>query len=309
MKLPPYIRGLSDLFSTGKRIGAALGFLGIAIVAISISSSYFSHINNPYYRGPYVTGNSWLYIGTFIIILALLVFIGDVRYSAMQQREQEVEGRKRLRTAEDRLAKSLETAAATDRENGGPPAPNRPSADDALALSVLWELTNARLDQYHRIATSQARRSFATAQSAIAVGFLLLVGFATLSFRTHSTTASITTAALGAVAAALTGYISRTFVRSQETFARNLRAYFDQPLEFSRYLAAERLLSGQPHTKPEERDALLRIIIGAMVENADSDSTLKPDPLEDISLRSIRDFLETRGRPNEPNNRSSKLAT
>jgi hypothetical protein len=157
-------------------------------------------------------------------------------------------------------------------------------------------VTNARLDEYHTIATGQARRSFLTAQSAIVIGFLLLIGFAALSFRTHSTTASITTAVLGAVAAALTGYVSRTFVRSQETSARQLRAYFDQPLEFSRYLAAERLLSSQPDTKPEERDALLRIIIAAMVESTDTDDTLEPDLWE-----SLRDFIQTRAESKELN--------
>lgn len=267
MRLPPYIRGLIDLFSTGKRVAIALLTLGIAISLISATSSFVSHANNPEYAGPLITGNTWLYIGIFIIILAFLALIGDIRYSAMQQREQEIEGQQRLRSAEDKLAKSLETGTATDRRNGESASLYQSAADDTLALSVLWELTNARLDQYHRIATGQARRSFTTAQSAIVVGFLLLIGFAVLSFRTNSTAVSITTAALGAVAAALAGYISRTFVRSQETSAKHLRAYFDQPLEFSRYLAAERLLSGQPDTKPEDRDALLQIIIKAMVEN------------------------------------------
>ncbi|MER5222033.1 MULTISPECIES: hypothetical protein [Streptomyces] len=32
-------------------------------------------------------------------------------------------------------------------------------------------------------------------------------------------------------------------MKSQETAAEHLRAYFDQPLEFSRYLAAERLIA------------------------------------------------------------------
>jgi hypothetical protein len=69
----------------------------------------------------------------------------------------------------------------------------------------------------------------------------------------------------GGAAAALAGYIGRTFIRSQETAARYLRAYFDQPLAFSRYLAAERLLSSQSELKSEERDAMLRIIVSAMV--------------------------------------------
>ncbi|WP_406105592.1 hypothetical protein OG698_25245 [Streptomyces sp. NBC_01003] len=34
-----------------------------------------------------------------------------------------------------------------------------------------------------------------------------------------------------------------TFVRPQETAAGHLRAYFDQPLELSHYLAAERLVA------------------------------------------------------------------
>ncbi|SRR6266496_549681 len=309
MKLPPWIRGLIDLFSTGKRTGIALGVLGVVVILISTLSSFVSHVNNPEYYGELVTPNAWLYVGLIIIVLAILAFIGDIRYSAMQQREQEIKGQERLRSAEDKLAESLKNAPTTDKENVSLSVHGQPSADDALALSVLWEVTNARLSQYHGIATGQARKSFATAQTAIAVGFLLLIGFAILSFRTHSTTASITTAALGAVAAALTGYISHTFVRSQETSARHLRAYFDQPLEFSRYLAAERLLSSQPGTKPEERDAILRIIIRAMVENTDTDSTLESDLWENGLIRSMRDFVKSRDQPNEANGGPSALST
>jgi hypothetical protein len=51
--------------------------------------------------------------------------------------------------------------------------------------------------------------------------------------------------------------------------AEHLHAYFDQPLEFSRYLEAERLLSSQQDTTPEERASLLRIIIKGMVKGPD----------------------------------------
>jgi hypothetical protein len=307
MKIPPYIRGLIDLFSTGKRVAITLGILGVSIVLISLAIETSSHLNSDFYNGPTVTGNLWTYIGVFIILLAFLAFIGDIRYSAIQQREQEVEGRQRLRSAEDKLANPLGNATPVDKETGESAILGRPNTDDRLALSVLWELTNARLDQYHQIATGQARRSFATAQSAIAVGFLLLIGFAVLSFRTHSTTASITTAALGAVAAALTGYISRTFIRSQETSARHLHAYFNQPLEFSRYLAAERLLSSQPDATPKESDALLRIIIGAMVEQTEPDNAWEAEFPESISLRSLRNLLETKDQSSQPSNELSKL--
>ncbi len=39
-------------------------------------------------------------------------------------------------------------------------------AQDRQALPALWEVIHSRLDLYHRIATSQARRSFVAAQSA-----------------------------------------------------------------------------------------------------------------------------------------------
>jgi hypothetical protein len=115
--------------------------------------------------------------------------------------------------------------------------------EDRLALPALWEVTHSRLDLYHQIATGQARDSFRNAQRAMWAGFVLLAAFAVLAALSRSTAAAITTAALGGVSAAFAGYISRTFVRSQESAASHLRAYFDQPLEFSRYLAAERLMA------------------------------------------------------------------
>ncbi|MFE7100644.1 hypothetical protein [Streptomyces erythrochromogenes] len=76
----------------------------------------------------------------------------------------------------------------------------------------------------------------------MSVGFILLMGFAAIAFWASTTAGAVVAGALGAVAAALAGFVSRTFVKSQETAAGHLRAYFDQPLEFSRYLAAERLI-------------------------------------------------------------------
>jgi hypothetical protein len=138
-------------------------------------------------------------------------------------------------------------------------------ARDSLTLPALWEVTHSRLDLYHQIATDQARRSFVTAQLAIGAGFVLLVAFAILATRTQTTAGAITTAALGAVSAALAGYISRTFVRSQESAAAHLRVYFDQPLEFSKYLAAERLLSSTAELEGDKRAAILTALVQAIV--------------------------------------------
>ncbi len=138
-------------------------------------------------------------------------------------------------------------------------------ARDSLTLPALWEVTHSRLDLYHQIATGQARRSFVTAQVAIGAGFVLLIVFAILAVQTHTTAGAITTGALGAVSAALAGYISRTFVRSQESAAAHLRAYFDQPLEFSKYLAAERLLASNAGLESDQHSAILTALVQAIV--------------------------------------------
>lgn len=139
------------------------------------------------------------------------------------------------------------------------------AAADELTLPALWAVTQQRLGAYHEIATGQARTSFRNAQVAMAIGFALLAVFAALAANARSTTAGVVTGALGAVAAALAGYISRTFVRSQESSAGHLRSYFDQPLEFSRYLAAERLLSSVQHLDAEQRAAILADLLRSVI--------------------------------------------
>ena len=272
MRVPPYIRGLMDFFSSGKRAALSLGIIGLALAIASLASSFYAHANNPHHQGPVFEPNGWTYAGGFIVAFAILILLGDFRSSALEQRRQEIEGGQRLRSAEELLENSLKAGSPADGQGGQ----DKAAAEDMLALAVLWQVTNARLNQYHQIATGQARRSFTSAQVAIAFGFILLIGFAALAFRAHSPTASITISVLGAASAALAGYISRTFIRSQETAAKYLRAYFEQPLEFSRYLAAERLLASQPETKSDERDSLLRVIIEAVVKTTDepmADST------------------------------------
>lgn len=141
--------------------------------------------------------------------------------------------------------------------------------DDQLTLAALWEVTHSRLDLYHQIATKQARRSFFAARTAAAVGFAVLIGLAIAAIRVHSTVGAITAGTLGAVSAALAGFIGRTFVRSRESAASHLRAYFDQPLEFSRYLATERLLGGL--TSEQRAGIIAALIQDVLVPNSHSE--------------------------------------
>ncbi|WP_237101472.1 hypothetical protein [Nonomuraea sp. MG754425] len=155
-------------------------------------------------------------------------------------------------------------------------AENELTAADELTLPALWKVTHARLDYYHQIATGQARQSFRNAQIAMGVGFALLVVFAVLALIAQSTAGAVVTGALGAVSAAFAAYIGRTFVRSQETAATHLRSYFDQPLEFSRYLAAERLLNGIERLETDQRATITTEVLRGMLPAQSQNSAEKP---------------------------------
>ncbi|MFD9460217.1 hypothetical protein [Streptomyces sp. NPDC060027] len=157
-------------------------------------------------------------------------------------------GRERVREAERGVEGALAARSGPAIVVPGGLSAPREEADTQhhqrdLALARLWSLTHRRLDLYHEIATNQARRSFVSAQISMVIGFALLVLFVILALNVSNTTGAIVTGGLGAVSAALAGFISKTFVKSQQSAADHLKAYFDQPLEFSRYLAAERLLA------------------------------------------------------------------
>ncbi|MFJ4785832.1 hypothetical protein [Streptomyces sp. NPDC088794] len=187
------------------------------------------------------------------------------------------ETRARVREAERELEDALrgravpisgDSSGDTDEDaEGVPEAQVKKVPEDEqsrLRLAVLWEVTHRRLDLYHEIAQDQATQSFRNAQIAMGLGFTLLVGFVAIALNASTTAGSVVAGGLGAVSAALTGYISRTFIRSQEAAAGHLRAYFDQPLEFSRYLAVERLLTDARLTDQQRADAL-SLLVQAMI--------------------------------------------
>ena len=98
-----------------------------------------------------------------------------------------------------------------------------------------------RIDYYHKIATSEAQRSFFNAQLAAAGGFLIVIAAAITAAAANSATASIAAGATGAVGGALGGYVGRTFIQMQQEAESNLRAFFQQPVQVSQTLLAERM--------------------------------------------------------------------
>ncbi|MGA5893925.1 TRADD-N-associated membrane domain-containing protein [Streptomyces venetus] len=199
------------------------------------------------------------------------VFTGWAAWRQAREADRAIHaGRERVREAERGVEGALaaRSGTAVEAPEGHPePREEREAQHDRrdLALARLWSLTHRRLDLYHEIATNQARRSFVSAQISMGVGFALLVLFVVLALNVSNATGAIVTGGLGAVSAALAGFISKTFVKSQQSAADHLKAYFDQPLEFSRYLAAERLLAdtGLPDDKRAEVVAMLVQTIAA----------------------------------------------
>ncbi|MEU2577504.1 hypothetical protein ACIP3B_33595 [Streptomyces anulatus] len=223
-------------------------------------------------------------------LAALIVLTGmRTRRTASNQAAAVGESRQRLTRAEGALADAIRREyIAVDVVGGGTllngrdgrdtqlpvdPEPNpgrsQPPVGEAgrrgaLGLPELWEATHARLNLYYEIATGQAKTSFQNAQIAMGVGFLLLVLFAGVALWAGTTAVAIVSGRLGAVSAALAGYVAKTFIRSQEAAATHLRSYFDQPLELSRYLAAERLVADGDLSQ-EQRGEILSALVQAMV--------------------------------------------
>lgn len=223
--------------------------------------------------------------GAVIATAALIASKREVRRvtegrERVRQAEQDFERALRAPTAEGivvhgdlhgdlYLSTPVEPAPEDQLGDGGvPPSEGRTGSvrqgRGRLTLSELWTVTHRRLDLYHEIALGQASRSFRNAQIAMVLGFGLLVAFLLIALQAGTTAGSVVAGGLGAVAAGLAGYVSRTFVRSQEAAAGHLRAYFDQPLEFSRYLAAERLVADS-NLSDEQRAEVVTALAQAII--------------------------------------------
>lgn len=252
-------------------------FFGVAsaslIVASGIGVAFWGPLNADW--------PAWALSSLTALLVCVVWLSFPELMEALAQDDQAVvsESRQRLTRAEAALTEAIRSGLSSqtptgtpDHENADPnqvPGQRDPDAGEVvrrspLELAALWDTTHARLDLYHQIATGQAKTSFRNAQIAMGVGFLLLILFAGVALWASTTAVAIVAGGLGAVSAALAGYVAKTFIRSQEAAATHLRSYFDQPLELSRYLAAERLVADGDLTQ-EQRGEILSALVQAMV--------------------------------------------
>lgn len=235
---PEYRR--SRIFTASVDIFSVVAVFGLANLA-----SQEAHIG---FFSPHFTWRlEWPYFAVLILLLCVLVILRSSIISVHRGQFDDrmlLEGQAEVSNAEFRLA-----------------------GTGNLDLAGLWAITQQRLDYYHNIATDQAKLSFRNAQIATAIGFLALAITMTLSLTARSTTGSIVSGTLGAIGAILAGYIGRTFIRTQEATADHLRSYFNQPLEFSRFLAAERLLDT---IEGDARESAVKDVVKAIVKMPDA---------------------------------------
>jgi hypothetical protein len=108
-------------------------------------------------------------------------------------------------------------------------------------VTKLLEVSRTDMETYRVLSQDQARGSYIMSQVSSAVGGLILVGGAIAAILISGTTNKITVASLTALAGALSGYISRTFLRVYERSLLQLNFFFQVPLVSNYVLTAERL--------------------------------------------------------------------
>lgn len=142
--------------------------------------------------------------------------------------------------------------------------------DEAMVLAKLWASVNRRIDKYHDDAQNQGRQAFLAAMMSMWIGFALLIASGVAALVAPTATGVVVSGSLGAVSAAVSGYVARTFLRTHQETSFHLRNYFLHPVEMSRYLSAERAI-GESGLDPESRAELMRILVHSMVTGSLAD--------------------------------------
>ncbi|MEU2900967.1 TRADD-N-associated membrane domain-containing protein [Streptomyces sp. NPDC001273] len=164
----------------------------------------------------------WILIGVTVTVIAGFA----IHLLVKQIRREELQ----LQTAEE--------AAERQREID---AQKLADLKTVTPLATLLELNQSQIDEYHRIATDQADRSFRSSQRAMALGLLVIVGCFAAGLYFSNGQTKVFVAAIAGVAAALSAFLNRTYLQMYGQTLSQLNRYFEQPVLTGYYLTAERL--------------------------------------------------------------------
>ena len=123
----------------------------------------------------------------------------------------------------------------------------------------------ASLREYQKQTQRQARSSYRIAESAIAIGFGVLVGGAVLALNSSDTTAQVVVGGLAATGSAMSGYVAATAIRMYNSAQAQMNLYYAQPLVQGWILQASSLAT---KLNGDGRDRALERIIEQTLEGA-----------------------------------------
>ncbi|MFI5867663.1 hypothetical protein [Streptomyces sp. NPDC051546] len=142
-------------------------------------------------------------------------------------------------------------------------------------LATLLELNQSQIDEYHRIATDQADRSFRSSQRAMAIGLIIIISCCAAGLYFQNAQVKIFVGSIAAVAAGLSAFLNRTYLQMYGQTLSQLNRYFEQPVLTGYYLTAERLAQG---LKDDPESEMRRRIIDQVLQaSAKMNGTTEPE--------------------------------
>lgn len=132
-------------------------------------------------------------------------------------------------------------------------------------LVTLMELNQDQIKTYHDIVTEQADKSFKSARNAMTAGLVLLVAAAAGGVKVPIEEIRWFIGALSLFSTVFSAYLSRTYLMLYRESISQLNRYFDQPVQNSYYLTAERLAA---ELEGETAQAVRKQIIDQVLETS-----------------------------------------
>jgi hypothetical protein len=192
---------------------------GLVSLLLVVAGVVAVGIGAPGTSGPWRAGTAYA-----LLLLLAVAQVAAVAYG--------IRGARR-RTAEYRARAEAERAERKKRLE---------RLETITPLATLINVNDDLIRKYHNIATFQADRSFHSSQRAMWAGMGIIVACAVSGIWAGTGGAKALVALLGGVGAALSGFLSRTYLAMHRDALRQMNRYFEQPVLRGYYLTAERLV-------------------------------------------------------------------
>lgn len=207
------------------------------------------------------TGNAGTVIIAAVIYTIAAVWLNDI---ATRHYKRIIGDRVSLQIAAELAAKRADIDA---NDNG------------KLDLIEIWQYNKDELSNYSGDAREQAQRSFNRALSTSTIGFITIV--VTVVIILYNPEISVATSVAGSVGAALSGFISITFLRTYRDATNHIQQAFKGPITLSSLLNAERVADFYLEKHSPERVAAFRDIIAAAVpQHGEPKVAVQPEPAD-----------------------------